>query len=235
MTIPISVIIPAYNEADRIADTVAAARALPGVTEVIVVDDGSRDETAARAKAAGADQVLVSPRNEGKGQAMNRGVKAAGGEILLFLDGDLGASASEAAKLLGPALDGSADVTIALFPSLCKKAGFGAVVKLARWGIERLTGRCVKAPLSGQRAMRREVVEAIGGFSPGYSVETGMTVDLLRAGFRLVEVPTGMSHKATGRDVAGFLHRGRQWMQVAVILLRKALNRKPKPRTDHAP
>lgn len=226
----VSVIIPAYNEADRIGDTVRAARALPNVLEVIVVDDGSTDETAKRAKEAGADRVLMAERNEGKGQAMNRGRRAAEGGILLFLDGDLGSSASEGEKLLQPILDDEADVTLALFPSAGKRGGFGTALKLARWGIRQLTGQTVTAPLSGQRAMRREVAERIGGFSSGYSVETGMTVDLLRAGCRLKEVPTQMTHKVTGRNVAGFRHRGRQLLHIARALLEKALQPQVKRR-----
>jgi glycosyltransferase involved in cell wall biosynthesis len=196
------------------------------VDEVIVVDDGSTDDTAERAEAAGATAVLRAGRNEGKGAAMNRGWKASRGEVLLFLDGDLGSSAAEAEQLLPPVLNGEADVTLAIFPPSGKKGGMGTALKLARWGVRRMTGRTVTAPLSGQRAMRREVAERLGGFSPGYSVETGMTIDLLRAGFRLTEVPTRMTHKVTGRDAAGFRHRGRQLLHIAVLLLKKSLRRK---------
>ncbi|MBW3623500.1 MAG: glycosyltransferase family 2 protein [Armatimonadetes bacterium] len=217
----VSVIIPAYNEGERIGETVRSARALEGVRELIVVDDGSRDDTAQRAEAAGATHVLRSERNEGKGAAMNRGGAASRGDILLFLDGDLGSSAAEAGKLLGPIMNGDADVTLALFPSTGKRGGFGTALKLARWGIRHLTGHTVTAPLSGQRAMRREVMEKIGGFASGYAVETGMTVDLLRAGFRLKEIPTQMTHKVTGRDLAGFRHRGRQLFHISAVLLRK--------------
>ena len=229
MTPRISVIIPAYNEAERIADTVKAAKALPGVSEVIVADDGSADGTGDRAQAAGADQVLRAERNRGKGDAMNRGWMAASGDVLLFLDGDLGSSASEASKLLAPILSGEADVTLAQFPRTGKGGGFGMVMRLARWGVRRLTGHEVAAPLSGQRALRREVIERIGGFSPGYSVETGMTIDLLRAGYRLLEVPTTMTHNATGRDLAGFRHRGRQLAHIALLLLRKTVRPGPAP------
>jgi glycosyltransferase involved in cell wall biosynthesis len=221
--IRVSVIIAAYNEGERIHETVSAALAIPGVVEVIVVDDGSTDDTAERAQEAGASRVVRSPSNEGKGAAMNRGWKEAREDTLLFLDGDLGASAREGEKLLVPLTRNAADATLAKFPSTGKKGGFGTAVKLARWGIRRLTGSEVSFPLSGQRAMRRDVVEKIGGFTSGYSVETGMTVDLLHAGFRLVEVPTEMTHKVTGRDWAGFRHRGRQLSHIALILLKKSL------------
>jgi putative flippase GtrA len=89
----LSVVLPAYHEEDRIAATVATVRGalaeLPGSVEVVVVDDGSTDGTAAAARAAGADQVLVQPRNRGKGAAVRVGMLAARGQTLAFTDADL--------------------------------------------------------------------------------------------------------------------------------------------------
>src|SRR5205814_8231717 len=126
------------------------------------------------------------------------------------LDADLGESAAECAPLLAPVLTGEADMTLAVFPGLRGSGGFGLVARLARWGVQCLTGRRLAAPLSGQRAMTRAVWERVGRTAPGYGAEVGLDVDVLRAGFRLVEVPTRMSHKAGGRDLVGFRHRGRQ-------------------------
>ncbi len=219
----VSIIIPAFNEADRIEETVKAARRLGG--ELIVVDDGSSDGTADLAERAGADRVIRCERNQGKGAAMNRGCAEAAGDVLLVLDGDLGETAGEAGPLLAPVLDGEADMTIAAFPRLAGGGGFGMVVKLSRWGIRRFTGQRMECPLSGQRAMRREVLEAIGGFSSGFGVETGMTIDALRKGFRVREVPVNMTHRVTGKDLRGILHRGKQLYHVARILAWKAVAR----------
>ncbi len=95
----VTVLIPAYNEELTIARTVAAARSLPGVLQVIVVDDGSTDKTAEKARAAGAE-VLRTGVNRGKGAALNHGLKAVKGDLLLLLDADLGDSAREAEKIL---------------------------------------------------------------------------------------------------------------------------------------
>ena len=86
----VSIIIPAYNEADRIGDTVAAVLRFAGVREVVVVDDGSPDGTAQVATDAGASSVLVNEKNLGKGRSLMRGVEASSGGVLLFLDADLG-------------------------------------------------------------------------------------------------------------------------------------------------
>jgi hypothetical protein len=116
-------------------------------------------------------------------------------------------------------LSGEADMTVATFPSPGGSGGFGVVVRLARWGVRRLTGRTLAAPLSGQRAMRREVWERCGPFAGGYGAETALDIDVLRAGFRLIEFPTTMAHKSEGRTWAGFSHRGRQLLAVGMALL----------------
>jgi len=221
--IEISAIIPAYNEADRIEATVRAALAI--AEEVIVVDDASSDGTADLAEAAGASRVIRLERNGGKGAAMNIGCRAAQGKILLLLDGDLGESAKEAGVLLEPVRAGQADMTIAVFPRAAGKAGFGMELRLSRFGARVLGGKSLEAPLSGQRAITRELFDAIGGFAGGYGMETGLNIDALRKGFRVLEVPVNMSHRATGRDLAGFWHRGRQLVHVAITIVRKAVGR----------
>lgn len=218
-----SVIIPARDEADRIAATVRAAQALPGVAEVIVVDDGSADDTAAVAAGAGA-VVARHARNRGKAAAMETGADRAAGDLLLFLDADLGATAAEAAALLGPVRRGEADVSVATFPVVPGRGGGrGLVVRLARWGVRRLTGRELSAPLSGQRCLTRAAFTAARPLAPGFGVETAMNVDVLRAGFCVVEVPTRMDHRVTGNDWRAQLHRTRQLRDVARALLPRFL------------
>ena len=217
----VSAIIPAYNEEARVAATVKAVRAVKGVNQVIVVDDGSTDSTAQEAERAGAD-VLTLGRNRGKGQAMNAGARASSGDVLLFLDADLGDSAKEAGKLLEPVLNRQADMTIAEFPAGAGKGGgFGLAVGLARTGIRLRTGRVMTSPLSGQRALRREVFDAVGGIAPGFGAEVALTIDALRRGFRVLEVPVQMKHRVTGRDWSGIRHRARQFSHIARALMRR--------------
>ncbi len=219
-------LIPARNEAERVGATVRAVRALPAISRVIVVDDASTDLTADEARAAGAE-VVTTPRRLGKGGALDVGLAvAADADALLLLDADLGASAGEASRLLDPVLDGSADMTIATFPRPERPAGFGLVKGLARSGI-RVLGRGLEttAPLSGQRALNRQAWRAVTPFAFGYGVEVALSVRAARKGLRVIEVPTSMTHRATGRDAAGFAHRGRQFVHVARALLRLAFER----------
>lgn len=220
----VSAIVPAYNEAARITETVNAILAIPLVDELLVVDDGSNDETAALAKAAGAT-VYSMPCNAGKGGALNKGLKLVSGEVIALLDADLGKSAANAAALIEPVVNGETDMTIAKFPKAARKGGFGFVLRLARSGIKRFTGLEMEAPLSGQRVMTRKVIDYIGEFAAGFGVEVGLTIDVARGGFRIEEVEVPMTHAETGRDLKGFLHRGQQFWHICLILLEKTMTR----------
>ena len=223
---PITVLMPAYMEAERIAASVRAARGIAGVTRVLVIDDGSTDETASRAGQAGAE-VLRLAENGGKGAALRAGLAACAGDdddIVLLLDADLGTSAADGARLLAPLLAGTADLTIARFPKVQGKAGFGLVKGLARWGTWALTRNRLEAPISGQRACRRRVLTAAPP-ARDYGLEVAMNVAAGDAGARICEVPVQMTHNATGRDLRGFRHRGRQFVQIFAALCSAAIGR----------
>lgn len=212
----VSTIIPAYNEEGRIGRTVRSV--LPFSDEVIVVDDGSRDATFREAKEAGAKTVKL-PRNLGKGTAVKIGFGESRGDIILLLDADLEDTAGEARKLLEPVLRGEADMTIGVLPM--KKGGFGIVQGLAYWGLRMLTlGKFpLKLPLSGQRAVKREVLEGFR-WERGFGLEISLTVQALRRGFRVREIVVNMKHRRTGRDIRGFLHRGKQCIHIAIAILK---------------
>lgn len=217
METKVSVLIPAHNEEKHIFETVTALKTIPLIKEIIVVDDASTDSTGELAAHAGAN-VITLETNYGKGGALNIGLAYLTGDIIALLDGDLGNSAADVSRLIDPVISGTADVVIAKFPKAKKKGGFGLVKGLAANGIKLLAGIEVKAPLSGQRVLRREVVTALGGFEAGYGVEVGMTIDAVRKGFRVTEVDVNMTHSETGRDIRGFIHRGKQFIHVAQVL-----------------
>jgi glycosyltransferase involved in cell wall biosynthesis len=226
----VAVVIPARNEADRIQDTVAAATGLPGVDLVIVVDDGSTDDTAVLAGEAGAT-VLRHSRGRGKAAALETGAEAVRmleatdvppaarrARHLLFLDADLGATASAAGPLTEPVRAGEADMTIAVFAERVRQGGHGLVVGLSGAGIERATGWRPAQPLNGQRCLTRAAFELARPLAAGFGVETALTIDLLRAGMRVTEVEVPLAHRATGNDWRAQVHRARQLADVARAL-----------------
>jgi glycosyltransferase involved in cell wall biosynthesis len=224
------VLVPAYNEAERIGATVEALHRVPGVSEVLVVSDGSTDATPDRAHEAGA-HCLELPRNFGKGDALNAGLAALMERVadgitpepgaLLLADADLQETAAQLDVLLAPVLAGSAEVAVADLPAQAGAGGFGLAMGLARWGMERATGRRMREPLSGQRALRWTALPALIPFAPDFGVEVWMTIDALRAGLRVVEIEVPLRHAATGRDLRGILHRGRQAGAIARELGRR--------------
>jgi glycosyltransferase involved in cell wall biosynthesis len=216
----VGVIIPAFNEEDRIGNTVKALKGISCIKNILVVDDGSTDQTADRAAREGAE-VLRLLRNYGKGYALKKGIENQSSDILLFLDADLEDSAREALKLITPIIDGNADVTIANLSGNGYKGGFGFVRALAAFGVRLLTGRCIKSVLSGQRGflcrnMNKDYLDY-----KGFGVEFGMTVDLIKSGAKIHEVDVKMNHRRTKKDLKGFVHRGRQFMDIMLVLLSK--------------
>lgn len=209
----VAAIVAARNEAERIAATLKALRGALPAAALWVADDASGDGTAEVAMAAGA-QVVSRGRPHGKGANVGAAVEAAlsaqpAPDLVLLCDGDLGASAASLATLLGAVEGGECDVAVAAF-SHRLGGGFGIALGFARWAIRRRCGLETSAPISGQRAMRVDVLRAVLPFAAGYGMEVGMTIDAVRAGYRLREYELDLSHRATGRSPAGFVHRARQ-------------------------
>jgi glucosyl-3-phosphoglycerate synthase len=223
-------LVPARNEAERIAATIAAMRSRRELKSILVIDDASTDDTALIAEAAGATQIVRLDRRLGKGGALEAGLAAASADVdvFVFLDADLGDSAAECAKLMAPIERDEADMTIGLLPpdpilaaEGSSGGGMGLVVSMARSGLEKRTGQQFQQPLAGQRAIRRCVIDAIGGKLPrGFGVEVGLTLSAIQSGYRVLEVDTVFRHRVTGTDLSANIHRARQLMDVAAALRR---------------
>jgi glycosyltransferase involved in cell wall biosynthesis len=231
------VIVTAHNEADRIGATLAAlALTFPGAP-VFLADDGSTDATSEIARAAGA-RVVRSERMIGKGGAATPAARDALREavsrahtyaranddsepIFILCDGDLAESAGKLGPLLDAMRRGEADMAVAKFARRVG-GGVGLAVGFARWAIFRRCGLRTKAPISGQRALRARALGDVLPFAHGFGMEIGMTIDAVRAGHRVAEIELDLAHRATGRTLAGFAHRGRQLIDfVRVYLARR--------------
>jgi hypothetical protein len=215
------VVVAARNEEATISMTVKAMLGIPAVDEVLVVVDGSDDRTAEEALAAGA-RVLGRLRAVGKGGAVEAALeRGSPSDVYVLVDGDVGDSASEAEVLLDEVLSGRLDLAIGALPPQ-PGGGFGLVKRFACWSIRALTGFDAREPLSGQRAVRGEVLDGCRPLAARFGLETAMTIDALRLGFRVGEVAVNMTHRATGRGLAGFRHRAGQGVDIALAVLPRA-------------
>jgi glycosyltransferase involved in cell wall biosynthesis len=207
------VIVAAQNEVERIGAALDALSAvLPGA-RLMVADDASTDGTQTEAMRHGA-WLISRRRPHGKGANVTATAEAAVGEfdddaIALLCDADLGESARELVPLMDAVEKETCDLAVARFATT-ERGGFGFTIGYARRAVERLSGSHLEAPLSGQRAMRVSTLRKLIPFADGWGLETGMTIDAVRAGMRIEEIELPLSHRATGRTPAGFLHRARQ-------------------------
>lgn len=234
----VAAIIAAKDEAARIVSTIAAVRLIVGVDTVIVVDDGSSDRTARLAAEAGA-LVVRHSRNRGKAAAMATGARTAAARDradpagsgrardLLFVDADLEDSAASMSVLVAPVASGEADMTIAVLPpQSAPGGGHGFVVRLARNGIAALVDWDSAQPLSGMRCLTREAFESALPLARGWGVEVGLTIDVLGAGLRVLEVPCELHHRVSGSDWRGQVHRARQYRDVWLALAARRVRRR---------
>jgi Glycosyl transferase family 2 len=216
-------LVAAHEESARIAATVTALHGL--VDEVVVVDDGSSDGTSSAALVAGAT-VLRASRRRGKGRAIEESLeRLPPADLWLLADADLGLTASGLGPLVDAVREGTADVAIAAFPKL-GGGGFGMVKGTAARLIRAACGFDTREPLSGQRALTAAALAAVRPLAPGFGVEVAMTIDAVRAGLRLVEIPIeGLSHRPTGRGARGFAHRARQGADILAAVAARAVPR----------
>lgn len=211
---PLTILVAARDEEERIAGTIARLREqFPGAG-LVVADDGSLDATAAAAEAAGATVVRLPRR--GKGQALTLGERACPPGPLLLCDADIGGN-------LGLLVGGGAELTIAAFAS-SEGGGFGVAKRTARELVRALGSLSVREPLSGQRALSAAARAAVFPLAAGFGAETRMTIDAARAGLAVREIELDLVHRPTRRDLAGFVHRGRQLVDLLLACGPQGLN-----------
>lgn len=221
----VSIVIPAFNEEDKIKDTLENIIDIKVIDEIIVVDDGSSDNTYDLSKNVKSDKIksFKLEKNKGKGYSLNFGLKKVNqkANIIGFLDADLGKTSSEVEKLIISIINNEADVSIAKFPPAKKKGGMGFVKNLAKESVLEMTGVELTSTLSGQRIFKKEVLDKFDEIPFGYGVEVGMTIDILKYGFKVIEILVDMTHSETGRDLKGFIHRGKQYYHIKKEVAKK--------------
>jgi len=196
----IAVLIPCYNEELTVADVVRDFRAELPHARIYVFDNNSTDETAARARAAGA--TILSESRQGKGfvvQAMFRRVDA---DVYVMVDGDNAFPASAVHQLIAPVLRGEADMVVGsrLHPGTASE--FRPINRLANRLVLTVLNSMFRVQLtdvlSGYRAFSRGFVKTLPLFGGGFAIETELTIKAVARGFRIVEIPTSLTARPEG-------------------------------------
>ncbi|HYE83845.1 MAG TPA: glycosyltransferase family 2 protein [Clostridia bacterium] len=213
----VSVIIPAYNEQARILQTLGSLKGIPEIREIIVVDDGSTDSTYQLLKPLEGIRLLHVTSNKGKGNAVKYALDYVTCNIVALLDADLCESASEIQKLIEHIRPEKKTIIIGKLKAPNKKGGFGIVKRVSGRGFYALTSRRIDSLLSGQRILPADFLRSID-LPDGFGLEFKITLEGVRRDFELIEVPVDMTHRETGRDIKGFLHRGKQCLDIVRLI-----------------
>ena len=222
----VTVVIAAHDEAPSIAAVVAGCRAhTPGLDEVLVIDDGSRDDTAARARAAGARVVRLEV-NQGKGAALRRGIDEARGDVLVFIDGDGQDDPAEIPLLLAAL---APDVGLVIGSRFLGTFRAGAITPINRAGNLGLTaasnllfGMRITDTQAGFRALRRGALAGVALRARAYDIETELLLRVHLEGARVVEVPVTRSARTHGRSGLSSLRDGLRILRCMLALRRGA-------------
>lgn len=152
-------------------------------------------------------------KNLGKGTALKRVLGELKGDLFLLVDADIGLTSKNTGKLISALEEESADMSIAILPPSKNSGGLGMARKFASWCIRTKTGINMQAPLSGQRVIRASALKT-NYIKNGYGLEVGLTIGFLKDNKKVIEVPVNLEHTGTGRDIIGFIHRGRQFFDI---------------------
>lgn len=214
----VTVVLPAYNEAENIGRVLAVVRERLPDAELLVVDDASRDETAERAQAAGA-RVVRHVVNKGNGAAVKTGLRNATGEVVLLMDADGQMDPAYIPQLLGKVAEGydmvvGARTADTQGDTLARRLGNGALNRLGSYLVE----TPIADLTSGYRAVRRAVImDYIHLLPNSYSYPTTSTLALAQAGYRVGFVPIAGQRRTGGKSHQKLLRNG---IRFGLIILR---------------
>ena len=209
----VSVIVPAYNEADSIENIILDIKALHPDYEIIVINDGSTDDTASEAQRTGA-KVYSHPYNIGNGAAIKSGIRVASGDVLIFMDGDGQHNPQDIEKLLDyiPEFD-----MVVGARSVGDQASLGRALgnKVYNWFASYVAKFSIKDLTSGFRAVKANVARNFLYLLPNtYSYPTTLTLGVLRSGMSVKYVPIKTRKRKAGKSNIRLLQDGVRFFMI---------------------
>ena len=202
--VKISVVIPTYNEEESVGEVLRKLLGLEGLLppmEIIVVDDGSTDRTAYEVSRFPFVKYVRHKKNLGKGAALRTAFEVAGGDIIVIQDADMEYCPSEIPKLVRPILTGQADVVYgSRFKGKHKGMSFSHYVgnKVLSLTTRLLYRTPMTDVMTGRKCFTRKVIESIDLTEDGFKIETEITAQVLKKGWRIVEVPINYFKRTKG-------------------------------------
>ncbi len=211
----VSAIVPAFNEGPRVAEVARTLVRCRLLDEVLVVDDGSDDDTALRAMETGA-RVVKLASNAGKGGAVARGLRETQGEIVLLIDADLiGLTRKHIEDLIKPVFDGKTDMTIGLFRGGRASTHFS---------------NAIAKHFTGQRAFKRNLIDPIELENTRYGLEAILTQISREKSLRVRKVCLDDLSQVTKEEKMGFKRGSRLRMTMYSEVVRQFIKRALLPR-----
>ncbi len=216
----VTAIVPAYNEAENITKTIAGLKKISEINQIIVVDDGSKDNTFDKINKLDGILVLRNDNNMGKGHAIKKALQYASNKYVALVDADLCESAFEIRLLIEKIIPEDNAMIIGLLPAPLKKGGFGIVKYTSRKGFYILTSREINSLLSGQRIMPLDFLRSVE-IPDNFGLEFKLSLEAVRNKLNIIEVPVSIHHRETGRDIKGFVHRGKQLIDILHTIIKE--------------
>ncbi|OGO78801.1 MAG: hypothetical protein A2Y23_12610 [Clostridiales bacterium GWB2_37_7] len=218
----VTAIVPAFNEGDSIEETIYALKQIKGITEIIAVNDGSSDNTLNILKYIENIKLINIDRNHGKGYAIKVALPHVMNQYVVLVDADLKSSALEIKKLVEYSPTTNKTMIVAVYPKPSKKGGFGLVKLLSRKSLYILTSQTSDSVLSGQRLASLDFLKQIN-LPDRFGLEFKITLEALRSDINIIDVPINIRHRETGRNIQGFIHRGKQFVNILKVVVRELI------------